>query len=84
MPGFELTTWNMIIGPPNMPADRVAQINRALVATVAESEIQERLIQAGVSPWTAPNTPEGARAFLEAEVEKYRGVVARTNIRLER
>lgn len=84
MPGFEMTTWNMIIGPPNIPADRVAQINRALIATVAEPEIQARLIQAGVAPWTAANTPDGARAFLQAELEKYRGVVARTGIRLER
>jgi tripartite-type tricarboxylate transporter receptor subunit TctC len=84
LPGFEMTTWNMIIGPPNMPADRVAQINRALIATVAEPEIQARLIQAGVAPWTAPNTPAGTRAFLQAELEKYRAVVARTGIRLER
>jgi len=84
MPGFELTTWNMIIGPPNMPAAVVAQLNRALVSTAGEATIRERLLQAGVLPWADPNTPETTRAFLAAEVRKYQDVVARTGIRLER
>jgi tripartite-type tricarboxylate transporter receptor subunit TctC len=84
MPGFELTTWNMIIGPPNMPPAVVAQLNRALVATAGEAPIRERLLQAGVLPWADPNTPETTRAFLAAEVRKYQEVVARTGIRLER
>jgi tripartite-type tricarboxylate transporter receptor subunit TctC len=84
MPGFELTTWNMIIGPPNMAPALVAQLNRALVATVADAPLRERLLQAGVLPWSAANTPETTRAFLTSEVEKYRQVVARTGIRLER
>ena len=84
MPGFELTTWNMIIGPPRMPPAVLAQLNRAIVATVAEPAIRDRLIQAGVAPWTGPNTPETTRAFLAAEVTKYQEVVRRTGIRLER
>lgn len=84
MPGFELTTWNMIIGPPNMPAALVAQLNRALVATAGDATIRERLLQSGVLPWTAENTPETTRNFLAAEVRKYQEVVARTGIRLER
>ncbi len=84
MPGFELTTWNMIIGPPGMPAALLAQLNRALVASVADAPLSERLLQAGVLPWATENTPETTRAFLAAEVRKYQEVVARTGIRLER
>lgn len=84
MPGFELTTWNMIIGPPGMPAPLLAQLNRALVASVADAPLRERLLQAGVLPWATENTPETSRAFLAAEVRKYQDVVARTGIRLER
>ena len=84
MPGFELTTWNMIIGPPNMPAPVLAQLNRALVATAGEAMIRERLLQAGVLAWATENTPAATRAFLAAEVLKYQQVVARTGIRLER
>jgi tripartite-type tricarboxylate transporter receptor subunit TctC len=84
MPGFEMTTWNMIIGPPNMPPAVLARLNGALVATVGEAPIRERLIQAGVAPWGGTNTPETTREFLAAEIAKYRQVVARTGIRLER
>ncbi|MBS7809947.1 Bug family tripartite tricarboxylate transporter substrate binding protein [Roseococcus pinisoli] len=84
MPGFEMTTWNMIVGPPNMPPALVAQINRALVAAVSDASLRDRLLGAGVSAWTEPNTPETTRAFMAAEVAKYRDVVARTGIRLQR
>lgn len=84
IPGFEMTTWNMIVGPPNMPPAIVAQLNRALGATVGEAPIRDRLLTAGVSAWSGANTPEGARDFLAAEVAKYRDVVARTGVRLQR
>lgn len=84
MPGFELSTWNMIIGPPNMPLPVLAQLNRALLGALADMPLRERLLQAGVLPWAGENTPETTRAFLASEVEKYRQVVARTGIRLER
>ncbi|MEI6159808.1 MAG: tripartite tricarboxylate transporter substrate-binding protein [Roseococcus sp.] len=84
MPGFELTTWNMIIGPPNMPPAVLAQLNRALQATASDAQLRDRLLQAGVLPWPGENTPETTRAFLTSEVQKYRQVVARTGIRLER
>lgn len=84
IPGFEMTTWNMIIGPPGMPPAILAQLNRALAATVAEAPVRDRLLTAGVAAWTGPNTPEVARDFLVAEVAKYRDVVARTGVRLQR
>lgn len=84
LPGFEMTTWNMIIGPPRMPAATLATLNRALAAAVAEPALRERLLGAGVAAWGTPNTPEGAREFLRAEVAKYRDVVQRTGVRLER
>jgi len=84
LPGFELTTWNMIIGPPGMPAPLVARLNAALVAAIAEPALAERFLTAGVRIWTQPNTPETTRAFLESEVRRYQEVVQRTGVRLER
>ncbi|MFL1464014.1 Bug family tripartite tricarboxylate transporter substrate binding protein [Roseococcus sp. DSY-14] len=84
LPGFEMTTWNMIIGPPRMNPAILATLNRALAATVAEEPVRERLLGAGVSAWSGANTPEVARDFLQGEVRKYQEVVARTGIRLER
>lgn len=84
LPGFDMTTWNMIIAPPRLPPAILAQLNRALVAAVSEAPLRERLLGAGVAAWNGPNTPEVAREFLQGEVRKYQDVVARTGVRLER
>lgn len=84
LPDFELTTWNMIIGPPRMPPAIMARLNAALNLAVAEPPLAERFLTAGVVMWNRPNTPETTRAFLQSEIEKYRDLVARTGLRLER
>jgi tripartite-type tricarboxylate transporter receptor subunit TctC len=84
LPDFELTTWNMIIGPPRMPPAILARLNAALNLATAERALAERFLTAGVVMWNRPNTPDTTRAFLQSEVEKYRDLVARTGLRLER
>jgi tripartite-type tricarboxylate transporter receptor subunit TctC len=84
LPGFELTTWNMIIAPAGLPAPVLARLNAALNASIAEAPLAERFLNAGVLVWQGPNTPEGAREFLASEVRRYQEVVVRTGIRLER
>jgi tripartite-type tricarboxylate transporter receptor subunit TctC len=83
VPGYDIATWNIILGPPGMPAAVQAALNRALVASLAEPALQQRLLTAGVDAWTAPNSPADARAFLEREVAKFRVVVERTGVKLE-
>ena len=83
VPGYDIATWNIILGPPGMPPAVQAALNRALVAAVAEPALQQKLLTAGVDAWTAPNSPADARAFLEREVAKFRVVVERTGVKLE-
>ncbi|WP_043342065.1 Bug family tripartite tricarboxylate transporter substrate binding protein [Belnapia moabensis] len=83
VPGYDIATWNILLGPPNMPAQVQAALNRALVASLAEPALQQRLLTAGVDAWTAPNAPADARAFLVREVAKFRTVVERTGVKLE-
>jgi hypothetical protein len=49
----------------------------------AGAALRERLEGAGVDPG-APSTPDGTRAFLEAELAKFRDIVARAGLRLSR
>ncbi|WP_301592571.1 hypothetical protein [Sabulicella glaciei] len=51
---------------------------------MGEAPVAERLLTAGVTAWTGPNTPETTREFLQSEVRKYQEVVQRTGVRLER
>lgn len=83
LPGFDLENWFAIIAPRGMAPEVTTQLNRAVRAAIAEPTLRERLLVAGVAPWTRPNEPANAEAFFRAELAKFRDVVARTGVRLE-
>ena len=83
LPGFDLENWFAVIGPKDMPAPVVAQLNTAIREALGQAQLRERLLVAGVAPWSRPNTPADATAFFRAEVAKFREVVARTGVKLE-
>ena len=80
-PGFEITTWNVLLGPRGLPAPVLAALNGAANAALAEQPTRDRLAAAGVDP-AGPSTPEETRAFLVAELAKFRRIVAQAGIRL--
>ena len=55
VPGYDLVTWNLILGPPNMPVAVQEALNKALVASLAEPALRQRLLTAGVEAWTEAN-----------------------------
>ncbi len=81
--GFDVTTWNILLGPRGMEAALVARINAAANAALAEPGVRERMAAAGVDA-ADPSTPEQARAFLAAELEKFRGIVREAGITIGR
>lgn len=83
IPGFDLANWFAIIGPRGMPDPVVGALNRAVRTAIAEPQLRDRLLVAGVAPWTRDNTPAATRAFYQAESDKFRDIVAQTGIRLE-
>jgi tripartite-type tricarboxylate transporter receptor subunit TctC len=83
VPGFDFDTWFILVGPPTIPPAIAEALNRALVASLHEDPLRDRMLQAGHDTWRAPNGLAEARAFIEREMEKYRRVVERTGIRLE-
>lgn len=83
IPGFDLANWFAIIGPRGMPEATVTALNRAIRASLAEPQLRERLLVAGVAPWTRDNSPAATRAYFVSENEKFRGIVAQTGIRLD-
>jgi len=79
----DISTWNILLGPPGMPEPVAARLNQALIAALAEPALREKLLVAGALAWEGPNSPADARAFLQAELAKFRVVVERTKIKLE-
>lgn len=83
LPGFDLQTWNVILGPPDMPAAVAERLNQAINAALTQEEFRNRLIENGVAPWRQANGLADARAFLVREVAKFQDVVKQTGVRLE-
>ncbi|MDO9708348.1 Bug family tripartite tricarboxylate transporter substrate binding protein [Paracraurococcus lichenis] len=81
--GFEVTTWNMLCGPRGLPPEVTAALSKAALAALAETTVTERMAQAGVDP-ARPATPAETRAFLAAEVAKFKAIVQEAGVKLGR
>ncbi len=69
MPGFEASTWGMVIAPANLPAPLLAKLNADCVAALRRPEVVERHRTLGAE--VATGTPDEARRFCEAEMKKW-------------
>jgi tripartite-type tricarboxylate transporter receptor subunit TctC len=83
LPEFNFDLWFILVGPPGMPEPVARAVNRALVASLAEDSLRDRLLTAGHEAFRGPNGLDEASAFIQREMEKYREVVARTGVRLQ-
>ena len=69
LPGFEASTWGMVIGPAGIPAPVLAKINADIRAALQVPSVVERHKTLGAE--IVSNTPEEMRAFTEAEMKKW-------------
>jgi tripartite-type tricarboxylate transporter receptor subunit TctC len=75
---FEVPHWMGVFAPGGTPADIVARLRAEIAAVLATAEFQDRMAKLGVDP--VGNTPEEFRAFLVAEMEKFRRMYALTGL----
>ena len=81
LPDYEATLWQGFFAPASLPADLSAKIGKDIQAVMALQETKDKLAGASVAVWE-DNQANFRRAFL-ADIEKWRGVVKRSNLRLE-
>ncbi len=74
MPGFEASTWGMVIGPARIPAPIVNKINADMNAALRRPDVMERHRTLGAAITTS--NPDETRSFVQAELEKW-GAAAR-------
>lgn len=65
LPGYEMTSWTALIGPGNMPADLVAQVNALTVKALNDPWVQQRYADLGATTW--PTTPQEITAYRDSE-----------------
>ena len=54
-----------MIGPPNMKADLVAQVNALTVKVLSDPTVKARYTDLGATPW--PTSPAEIKAFRDSE-----------------
>jgi tripartite-type tricarboxylate transporter receptor subunit TctC len=48
LPGYDVTTWYGVFGPPGMPTPVVGKLNKALMDILADDKVRARLVAVGV------------------------------------
>ena len=78
---FAVETWWGIVGPPGLPAEVVATLNRAINEVAAGPEMRKRFESEGAEQFSG--TPEDLRAVLKDELESWRRVVREGGLKLD-
>ena len=80
VPGFSAELWYALFTPANTPADIINRLNREVGATLAQSDIKDKLSDQGVDAHTS--TPQEMVKLIAADLEKWAKVVKATGAKI--
>ena len=82
VPGMYISFWNGLWVPKATPKEIIARLNAAVVDTLADPTVRQRLTELGhVIATREEQTPEGLGAFHKAEIEKWWPLIKAANIK---
>ena len=79
--GFESAAWFALLAPRGTPKAIVDKLNATAVAALGDADLRKRLADIGADP--APMSPDDLRAFISAEVAKWRDIITRGAVSAE-
>jgi len=82
VPGFEGITWLGLAAPAKTPDGVISRLDIELRAVLAEPDVIAKLAATGAEPPTAPG-PEGMRALLAQDIERWSGILREGKIKLQ-
>lgn len=80
-PGYDMTSWNGLVGPPRMPPAIVNKFNAAINKVMSEPRVRQKLAELGAEPLTG--SPADFDARLKEEIPRVRALVKRAGIEPE-
>lgn len=84
LPGFYVSVWHGLFVPKGTPADVVTKLENALVTTLADPKVQQRLSAIGQElPPKDQQTPVGFAALQKADAETWWPIIREANIKPE-
>jgi tripartite-type tricarboxylate transporter receptor subunit TctC len=79
-----ISFWHGLWAPKGTPRDIVAKLNAAVVETLADPTVRQRLTDLGqVIATREEQTPEALAAFHKAEIEQWWPIIKAANIKPE-
>ena len=82
LPGFHISLWWGLWMPRGTPAAIIARLNAAVVETLADPEVRQRIAYQGLAlPTRDQQTPEALAAYQKAEIEKWWPIIKAANIK---
>jgi tripartite-type tricarboxylate transporter receptor subunit TctC len=72
VPGFDVTTWYGVFGPPGMAASVVETFNKTLMDVIADPKVSARMVSAGVVVKGSSSAAFGA--FMKSEYRRWDAV----------
>ena len=72
LPGYDVTTWYGVFGPPGMRATVVAKLNKTLNDIIADTKVREHLVAVGVV--VKGSTPQEFGGFMVGEYKRWNAV----------
>jgi tripartite-type tricarboxylate transporter receptor subunit TctC len=81
VPGYEATSWYMLLVPSKTPAAVVNQINAETIKALKAKDMVDMLARAGTDP--LGNTPREAADFLKVEIARWGKAVKQAGVRIE-
>ena len=81
LPGYDMATWYGLVAPANLPTETRNRLNKELQSILADPKFKDKLIAQGADPM--PGTPEQFSAFIKAEIEKWRKLIAQSQITID-
>jgi len=83
-PGLHASFWHGLWAPKGTPKGVIATLDAAVVETLADPAVQQRLTDLGQESWPRDKqTPQALAAQQKAEIEKWWPIIQAANIRAE-
>ena len=79
-PDFKIEPWAGLFGPPNMPAEIVAVLNKAFREAMNDPAVKQRMVEQDFA--LTPSTPEQLGALVKQQLDIHRKIVAAAGIEI--
>lgn len=81
VPGFEATSWLMLLGPARMPRAVVARLHQETARFLEQADVRKRVAADGGQP--VGSSPEQAGDYLKSQVERWGQVIRAAGVKPE-